>query len=305
MAIIQSGRLVPYGVTCWASGDTRPSMLVVVPAFSPNAAAASTTSASCVDSDGNVSTEMIRRAPASARRARSASGQSLIGSAPSEHEQVELAVGGGPQRGEPVVVGVGRREADRQRADDVAATERRQHGGLRAGRRGASAARRSVAAAGTARFWRPTTITTGPLANCSAISASANAVDTAAVRRARFVAHRLPGVLRQPGLDRGELDDLAALLLRRVAQAQEQDGQLLLQVGAEQDDRRGVGRVVDRRPRQSEHLGREPVAELGVAVLDTHARRRAAPRRTHPRSIRGRHRAGRCRPAPPSPSPRG
>ncbi len=179
MAIIQSGRVVPNGVTCWASGDTRPSMFVVVPAFSPNAAAASTTSASCVDSDGNVS---IGDDPAcTGERPASEVGIGAVVDriGAEQHEQIELAVGRGAQGGEPVVVAVGRCEADRQRADHVAAPERRQDRWRRADRRGASAAQRSVAPAGTARFCRPTTITTGPLANWSAISLSANAVDTA------------------------------------------------------------------------------------------------------------------------------
>ena len=68
---------------------------------------------------------------------------------------------------------------------------------------------------------------------------------------------------------RGELDDRDAVADHGVAEAQEEDRQLLLQVGREQQH--GAARradLVDRGARQPEHdLGGEPVAELRVDVV--------------------------------------
>ena len=62
----------------------------MVPDFSPYAAAASTTSALALESVRNASIDSTLRAPAMARRARSTSGQSLIGSAPSNTNRSSL-----------------------------------------------------------------------------------------------------------------------------------------------------------------------------------------------------------------------
>ena len=81
-------------------------------------------------------------------------------------------------------------------------------------------------------------------------------------------ADRAPGQRGQPGRHRSQLDESRPLAHDAVAQAQVEDRQLLLEVGAEEDHRRCGGGAVDRRPRQVEDLGRQPVAELGVTVLD-------------------------------------
>ena len=59
-----------------------------------------------------------------------------------QHEQLDASLGGSRECRHRVVVGVARRETERQRTHDVAATQRRKHLGSRHGRRGASAARR-------------------------------------------------------------------------------------------------------------------------------------------------------------------
>ena len=135
-----------------------------MPVCSPNAAAGSTTSASCVDSDRNVSIEMIRRAPA-----RPASGEIGVGAVvdrvgAEQHQQVDLAVGGGAQRGERVVVRGGRSEAELERTDHVAAAQRRQH---RAPGTASSVAvtADSAVSSETARLLRPATTTTSPAAS--------------------------------------------------------------------------------------------------------------------------------------------
>ncbi len=47
-----------------------------------------------------------------------------------------------------------------------------------------------------------------------------------------------------------------------------EDGQFLLEIGAEEHDRRGVGGLVDRRPVETEDLRGEAISELGVTVGD-------------------------------------
>ena len=81
-ASIQSARAVPGGVTRCERVLTRPSILVVVPAFSAKPAAASTTSARLLDALRAVSTASTVRAPVRPRSAKSASGKSARGSAP-------------------------------------------------------------------------------------------------------------------------------------------------------------------------------------------------------------------------------
>ncbi len=81
-------------------------------------------------------------------------------------------------------------------------------------------------------------------------------------------AHTAPGVAGQSGLDGTELEDPAAPLLGGVAQTQVEDGELLLEVRSEEHDRLRRRRFVDGGPRQVEELGRQPVADLGVAVVD-------------------------------------
>ena len=105
---------------------TRPSRFVVVPDFSANAAAASTTSASC---------DRLRRVRVDRDHAPSArdrpSGEVGVGAVVervgSEQDQdVDLAVGARPQCGQTVAIGFVRRETDLQGADDVAAAQRRE-----------------------------------------------------------------------------------------------------------------------------------------------------------------------------------
>ena len=87
-----------------------------------------------------------------------------------------------------------------------------------------------------------------------------------AVERAGLDTDAAPGMARQAGVRRADLDDLHLALLGGVAQAEEQDRQLLLEVRPEQDDGRRLRRLGDRRPRQTEHGGGQAVAELGVTV---------------------------------------
>ena len=82
------------------------------------------------------------------------------------------------------------------------------------------------------------------------------------------IRNRLPCVASHAGFPGRELDDLRALLLRRIAESQIQNRQFFLQVGRQQDDRRGASRVVDRRLRVRENIGRQSVAQLRVHRVD-------------------------------------
>ena len=62
------------------------------------------------------------------------------------------------------------------------------------------------------------------------------------------VPDRPPRVLRHARRLGRELDDLRASLLDGVTQPQMEDGQLFLQVGADENDRGGVGGLFDRGP---------------------------------------------------------
>ena len=134
----------------------------------------------------------------------------------------------------------------------------------------ASYTARTVAAADcvdSARFARPATIDDG---------AAAQLVDDERVGERRrsccratgFDPDRAPGQRRQSGRHRSELDEPRPLPHGAVAQPQVEDGQLLLEIRADKDHRRCGGGALDRRPRQVEDLGRQPVSELCIAVLD-------------------------------------
>ena len=106
-------------------------MLVVVPPFSPYAAAASTTSAGAFDFVRNVSTAMIRGAPAIIRRARSVSGKSASGSQPSSTRHSMLPAAAALAIPDACIPSSPGTQTHLDRADDVAAAQRRQHLGCR------------------------------------------------------------------------------------------------------------------------------------------------------------------------------
>ena len=170
-AIIQSGRDVPAGVIFWATLLMRPSMLVVVPTFSPLAAAGNTMLACAVDCVIKVSMEMMVRAPLIPRRAKSASGTSLSGSAPSNtrHSIFPAAassrmcvVSAAPLRGvRPAVMAP--RTLPRRSAGSTFACGAMCMISLNAC---------TTESADSARFMRPTTIATEPLLSCSTIAGS-------------------------------------------------------------------------------------------------------------------------------------
>ncbi len=101
---------------------------------------------------------------------------------------------------------------------------------------------------------------------------TADLLDLLELRRTDARAGREPadcrGEPRQCVIERCEIDKRNAELLGHALDAQEQDRELFLQVGAEQHDRgRGVD-VGDLGTRQPEdHLGRQAVAELRVDVV--------------------------------------
>ena len=94
-AIIQSGRDVPATETFWPTFVTRPSRFVVVPDFSPYAAAASTTSAAAVESVRNVSTAMIAAGAGEGPAGEVGVGEVVERVGAEQHEQVDAPVGGG------------------------------------------------------------------------------------------------------------------------------------------------------------------------------------------------------------------
>ena len=79
---------MPRALTLRLSCVTRPSRLVVVPSFSPKAAAGRTTSQRCNEGDIVVSTAIIFGTAARAWRTRCESGTSFIGSAPTRTKQL-------------------------------------------------------------------------------------------------------------------------------------------------------------------------------------------------------------------------
>ena len=113
---------------------------------------------------------------------------------------------------------------------------------------------------------RPAMTTTRPLAELLLHVAIGEEVVDRGDLLAGAVGHLAPGVWRQAGGARGDLDHPAAPLLRRIAHAQEEHGQLFFEVDAEHHDGRGRGGLGDRGARQGEDLRRQPVAELGVDV---------------------------------------
>ena len=189
-------------------------------------------------------------------------------------------------------------QPDLQRADDVAAAQRRQHRGAGHARRAARCSAATVAAAVSARLARPATTTTVPVRRAARRS-SASASAWLHRRQPACPARSATRAARRSGsgpLRLGASSMIAAApLLGGVAQAQVQDRQLFLEVRPEQHDGRRRCGLVDRGPRQAEHAGRQPVAELGVDVRRADRRRWPAwPRRRRPRSCRGRRRGRRC-----------
>ena len=210
---------------------------------------------------------MTRRAPATARRARSASGQSLSGSAPSSTRRSRWPSAAARSVASASWSASAGARPSRQRADHVAAPQRRQHGG--AGAPVEHGLQRSDGGLGRLGEVR----TAGDHDDVAARDLLGDVgvgerLGDRCLLRAGFVAQRLPGVRRHAGLERRELDDPRALLLGGVTQAQVQHGQLFLEVRPEQDDGGGGRRLVDGGPVEPENLGGQAVAELRVAVRD-------------------------------------
>src|SRR4029079_10661799 len=84
----------------------------------------------------------------------------------------------------------------------------------------------------------------------------------------RRVAQHRRRVLREPGRARRDLDHGHAEVDGGAAYAQVEDWELVLEVGADEDDRTRPVEVGDGGAGQAEHdLGREAVGELGVDVV--------------------------------------
>ena len=97
--------------------------------------------------------------------------------------------------------------------------------------------------------------------------AAASPPGRAADRRRRRAAGHRGGASGVSGVGRGDSSMSAGRVDHRVAQPQEEDGQLLRRSPASSDQARAA-RLVDRGPRQAEHqLGRQPVAQLGVDLV--------------------------------------
>ena len=225
----------------------------------------------------NASTATTTRAPSSALRASSESGKSDSGSAPRSTSTSMLPAAAAlriPVASDPVGCGrrpscsapttLPRRRAGRTLTSGWIARDLLEDG----------AQRRGGDAPDSARFGRPATTTTGPARSWSWIAGSSSAAAAAAAPPAsmRMLRHALrlrPVAVGDSSMRRRGTPGPGRALLDRMAQPQEQDAELLLRVGPEQDDRRGRRRLVDGRAGQAEHLGREPVADLRVAVDDT------------------------------------
>ena len=282
-------------VTCWASVVTRPWRFVVVPAFSPYT--------DCGEHDvgilgglgRNVSTTGSggpRRTPGGRDRCRGSRRADRLRAARGSSMR---ALGSSRECRHGVMVGV----AGARPSDSAPTTLPRRSVGstLAVGTASSSVCSAATVAAGdSARFARPTTTTTSPLAR--AVRRCRGRRAPWPRRRAGARARRrtgLPCGRGHPRVEGRELDDATAALFGGIAQPQVEHGELFLEIRAEQQDRLRVGGVVDRRAVETEHLGGQAVAELGVTVgVPMH--RRAAPRRRRPRSCRARRRAmPRCR----------
>ena len=194
-----------------------------------------------------------------------------------QHEQIELAIGGGTQRCDRIVIGVGGRETELERADDIAASQRREHPRIRHGIEHGAQRRHcrrlrfgEVAATGDDDHVAGSELG-------GDLGVGERALDLGLAGSGQ-VPHGAPRVARQAGADRRELEDARLLLLGGVAEAEVEHRQLFLDVRSEQDHGGGAGSVVDSGPRQPEHLGRETVAELRVAILDVERVCEARPR---------------------------
>ena len=241
-ATIQSARDVPAAVTRWATVDTRPSRLVVVPLFSANIDAGRTTSARSAEAVRNESRATTTPARSRAWAASAASGKSASGSAPRRTRR-SISPAAAAAR-----MPAASRPPGRGRSPSCSAptTLPRRSAGSTA-RSGCTAATasytaRNVAAADSvdsARFARPAMMTTGPLRNWSTTSGS----DSAAVAAAAppdSTRDRSPRQRRQPRGQRRQLDQSGLLAHDAVAQAQVENRKLLFDVGTEEDHRGGA-----------------------------------------------------------------
>ena len=306
--MIQSAWAVPGGVTFRFWTLTRPSTLVELPSTSAKPAAGSTTcggGGAGARGAGRPRSPCPRRRgrggrgrgrgsrPADRRRAGRArrSGRrrrprgcrrcrARAGGAPSPTP-------GGARRGPASsVTRPGRRPGARPMSRAPRTLARRSTGRNRvSGLRTSSAdAASTMASLDSASDWRPITTVTGPDVEQVAGGGQRVGVDAAGVGARRRPVEQRPhgraglarsgeqrdrGQRREAGRVRRHLDDLDAVVDHRVAQAQEQDRQLLLEVGAEEQHRAaGRAHLVDRGAREAEHqLGRQAVAELGVDVV--------------------------------------
>ena len=200
----------------------------------------------------------------------------------------------GQALGEPVAAVVERdpagqepgRQAHVEGAVDVGPAQGGQERGRPGGRRqdGRRRRRRSIGPTRPARPGRATTVT-GPSREQLARPATARGVDAAGgvvgvageqrpheparLARAGSAATRRRSVGRGRWRAGPARRPCTPSLDDRVAQPQEEDRQLLLEVGAEQQDgAAGRAGLVDGGPGQAEHdLGRQAVAELGVDVV--------------------------------------
>ena len=294
---------VPVAVTFWAT--RRDAALEVgggAGLLAVRSRRRSTTSACWVDALRNVSTAMIRRAPASARRARSVSGQSASGSAPTAPGSSMLAVGGGASA---CAVRRDRRRPGRmpscERADHVAAPERRQHGGAGHGgehclQRGDGGGGRlgEVGASGDDHdAARP---------SCAAIVGVGERLASrrSAARRARSRSY-----VHAYGVRPGRCVANSMMRLRRFSAASRRrrysTGSSSFRSGPSSTMVAALAAssmVARGRPRTRG----QAVAELRVHVGSRRARRRGGPRRTRPRWCRGRRRATPMLSGPPEPS---
>ena len=293
-AIIQSGRAVPGAVTFWLTTEMRPSMLVVVPSTSVNPAAGSTMSAA---SDRGVREGVDGDDRAGAGDA--AGGQLAVGEVrqrvgAEQDERVDLAVGGGGQDAGGVEAGLGGHGAARSgrtsRAPSSSATRpgsrpgarprsmapwtlprRRPERNVVSGKASSSAAAAATTASGlSATEPRPSRTVNGPAASWSRTAARSPSPAmiwaTSSLTAPGRGAQRVGGQLGERRGHRGQLDDGGLVAGDGVADAQEQDRQLVLGVGA--DDQQGAaggaGLVDGGLGQRRHHGGREAVAELGV-----------------------------------------
>jgi hypothetical protein len=162
---------------------------------------------------------------------------------------------------------VGRCQAELEGADDIAPAERREH----LGRRGRL---EDGAEAGEGESGRLRQV--GPADHDHDVAGGELCGDLGVGQRgsdhgsgaARLVPDALPRGRRETRRLRRELEDAAPALLGRIAQPEVQHRQLLFQIGTEQHDGVGVGRLGDRGPIEPEDCGSDTVADLRVAPGD-------------------------------------